>query len=61
MTKRQIALIILKAVGAHLLRRWYIYATFLILLLAPFPIVLVIVLGWLGFFSYRLYLSTRKG
>lgn len=48
---------ILLNIAIHLLKYWFVYATFLVLLLAPFPVTLVVVLGWLGFFCYRL----RKG
>jgi len=37
----------------HLLRRWYVYATFLIIFTAPLPVVLIVGLGWLGYFNYR--------
>lgn len=53
-SKAQIAWIILKAIGKHLLRRWYIYATLLVIYVAPFPVVLAVGLGWLGYFNYRL-------
>jgi hypothetical protein len=52
-TKAQIAALVLKNVGKHLLRRWYVYGTFLIIFTAPFPVVLVVGLGWLGYFNYR--------
>lgn len=52
-SKAQIARIVLKSVGKHLVRRWYVYATFLVLLSAPFPVMLAVVLGWLGYFIYR--------
>ncbi len=52
-SKAQIAAIVLKAIGKHLIRRWYVYATFLIIYAAPLPVVLVVVLGWLGYFNYR--------
>jgi len=53
-TKAQIAGTILKAVGKHMIRRWYVYGTFLLIFTAPLPVILVVGLGWLGYFNYRI-------
>lgn len=59
-SKAQIAAIALKALGRHLLRRWYVYATFLIILTAPFPVILAVALGWLGYFTYRVLTQHKE-
>jgi len=57
MSKRELLVYVLLNVALHLVRRWYVYATFLVLFLAPFPLVFAIALAWLVYFCYRL----RKG
>jgi hypothetical protein len=52
-SKLEICFYILKHVGLHLVRRWYIYATFVTILVAPFPVVLAVGLVWLGYIWYR--------
>lgn len=59
-SKAQIAAVALKALGRHLLRRWSVYATFLTILTAPFPVILVIALGWLGYFTYRVLTQPKE-
>jgi hypothetical protein len=46
-------------IAYHIGRRWYVYATFLVILVAPFPVVLAVGLGWLGYVWYRV-LTSRK-
>lgn len=59
-SKSQIAGIVLRTVGKHLIRRWYVYATFLIILTAPFPVILAVALGWLGYFTYRVLTQPKE-
>jgi hypothetical protein len=58
-TLTQALLLALQWLAKHIVRRWYIYLTFYIIYTAPFPVVLLVVLGWLGFFTYR-FLTHRK-
>jgi hypothetical protein len=60
LTKVQIAALILKEVAKHVLRRWYIYTTFLVLALAPFSVALAVSLGWLGYFSYLVLTQPKE-
>jgi hypothetical protein len=60
LTKLEICLYILKHVGLHLVRRWYIYATFVTILVAPFPVVLAVGLVWLGYIWYRVYKEKKE-
>lgn len=55
----QVLLLALKEVTAHVIRRWYIYATILVFGFAPFGVMLVVALGWLGFFCYKLTRTER--
>lgn len=59
-TKKQMLAIVLRMVGKHLVRRWYVYATFLIILTAPFPVILAVAVGWLGYFTYRLLTQPKE-
>ena len=59
-SKAQMLAIVLRMVGKHLVRRWYVYATFLIILTAPFPVILAVALGWLGYFTYRVLTQPKE-
>lgn len=59
-TKTQMLAIVLRMIGKHLVRRWYVYATFLIILTAPFPVILAVALGWLGYFTYRVLTQPKE-
>lgn len=59
-TKTQMLAIVLRMIGKHLVRHWYVYATFLIILTAPFPVILAVALGWLGYFTYRVLTQPKE-
>jgi hypothetical protein len=59
-TIKQATLLALKEFGRHVGRRWYVYATFIVLFAAPFPVVLTVMLGWLGYFNYRVLTLKKK-
>ena len=60
MTKLQIALLVLNAVVMHVLKYWYLYGTFVLILVAPFPAVLAVGLGWLGYVWYRVAKAKKE-
>lgn len=60
MTRTQALLIILRWLVKHIVRRWYIYATLILIYAAPLPVVLALALGWLGFFIYTLHTTQEK-
>jgi hypothetical protein len=59
-TKLQIAALILNAVVLNIMKYWYLYGTFIVLLLAPLPVVLIVGLVWLGYIWYRVYKAKEE-